>query len=64
MKCSSQRYSQEYLRLKKHIYIKAPMKIISFKRALHFKQLLVLITAARTYLDLKGSFFYCDWASD
>lgn len=65
MKFSSQWYSQESLHLKKHIYVKAPMKIISFKQALHFKQLLILITAARTYLGLKlRYFFYCDWASD
>lgn len=57
MKFSSQWYSQEYLHLKEHIYIKEPIKIISFKQALHFKQLLILITAARTYLGLKGSFF-------
>lgn len=30
--------------------------MISFKKALHFKQLLILITAARAYLGLKGAF--------
>lgn len=30
--------------------------MISFKQALHFKQLLILITAARTYLGLREAF--------
>lgn len=30
--------------------------MISFKQALHFKQLLILITAAGTYLGLRGAF--------
>lgn len=38
------------------IYNKAQMKMISFRQALHVKQLLILITAARTYLGLKEAF--------